>query len=579
MTVPASCRFAQTALLLAITLPFLGAEHYLPIATFRQEWLAGILGLLSLAALAFAPPPRGRWPIPASALALLAWVPLLALQFFGGFDVRFESCVLAALYLVWAFALMIVARSLAETLGSERFAASLAWALVIAAALLAATGALQRWAPGLGLPWIFPSERIIGNIAQPNNFADYLWLGVAAALWLAARHRLALAPLLPLLVWLMALSLLSGSRSVYFYAFAASGWLLLWSRSVADRERQRLRILALLLLPLLVATQAALPLLDAPVASAQRLAAEGSYDLVRMTLWRAAVDIFTAHPLLGAGFDSYSREFFARIADFPVNGVGIPEHSHNLVTEIAAEFGVAGLLVLAASAALWIHGLRQRATDPAVQFAGGLLLVIGIHALLEYPLWYAHFLALAAIALAIGDGHCFPLPAAPRHRTLLLAIAALGITVLVMLRSDYLRLEAAAQGRSADGAPLAGETQHADLVTIYRDSLLRPWAVLQFAAHMPIDVRDSDGRLAIVREATHFSPIRQAVFKQAMLLQIAGDTAAAERQWRLAALAYPGELAGATTQLRAAAAQTPALAPLLAAIDSRKTEAAPQSRR
>jgi len=562
MTASAPPRLALTALLLAVTLPFLGAEHYLPIATFRQEWLAGILGLLALAALAFSAPPDGRWPIPASALALLAWVPLLALQYVSGLGLRFESGVLAALYLVWAFALMIVARSLAGIFGRERFATLLAGALVAGAVALAASGALQRWAPGIGLPWIFPSNRVIGNIAQPNNFADYLWLGIAAALWLAARHKLALAPLLPLLVWLMALALLSGSRSVYFYTAALSGWLLLWSRTVIGRERRRLCFLALLLAPLLIATQAALPLLDVPVASAQRLAAEGSYDPVRLTLWRAALDIFSAHPLLGAGFDSYSREFFARIADFPVNGIGIPEHSHNLVTEIAAEFGLAGLLLLAASLALWISGLRRRSADPALQLAGGLLLVIGIHSQLEYPLWYAHFLAIAAVALALGDGRCLQLPAAPRHRTLLLAVAALGIAVLFTLRSDYLRLEAAAQGHRPDGTPLSGEAQHADLVAIYRDSLLRPWAALQFAARMPIEARDIDAQIALMRDAEHFSPIRQAVFRHAMLLQLAGDGAAAKQHWQRAALAYPGEVAAATELLRDSTASTPGLTAL-----------------
>ena len=66
----------------------------------------------------------------------------------------------------------------------------------------------------------------------------------------------------------------------------------------------------------------------------------------RATLWRAALDIFSDHPLLGAGFDSFSRLFFLRIESYPINGVGIPEHSHNLLTEFAAEFGLAGLALI-----------------------------------------------------------------------------------------------------------------------------------------------------------------------------------------------------------------------------------------
>ena len=38
-----SSAIALLLLALAITLPFLGSHHYLPIPTFHQEWLAGVL--------------------------------------------------------------------------------------------------------------------------------------------------------------------------------------------------------------------------------------------------------------------------------------------------------------------------------------------------------------------------------------------------------------------------------------------------------------------------------------------------------------------------------------------------------
>lgn len=558
-----SNRLALALLALLLTLPFLGARHHLPIATFRQEWLAAALGLCALLPLLAGD--DDAWEIPRSALLPAAFVPLVWLQVAAG-GTTFEQAVLLSLYLVWALLLMLLACRLELRVGRAGLADVLAWGLVAGALLAAASGAAQLWWPQLGLPWIFPSDgRVIGNIAQANNFADYLWLGVAAALWLHARGRLPWPALAAALLPLLACSLLSGSRSVYLYALALSAWQFIWARAAAGEQRRRLRYGALLLLPALLGVQALIGLIHpggTTVSAAQRIAAGGSYDPVRWTLWRAALAIFADHPLLGAGFDSYSREFFRRIEGFPLAGQGIPEHSHNLVFEIAAEFGLAGLAALLAAAIAWLGALRRHPDDAAL-LALALLLVLGLHSLLEYPLWYAHFLAIAAIALALGDAARWRLAAAPRHRWLLLGAVALGLITLSGLRADYLRLEEAAQGRRSDGTPLPPATRQEWLLDSYARSQWKHYAALQFAVPMPIGSEELRGRLTLLDEAVRFSPIREAVFRHAALLQLAGDEAAARAQLRRAMLAYPGRIAEARAEFAAALSESPQLAPLL----------------
>ena len=562
-----SSAIALLLLALAITLPFLGTHHYLPIPTFHQEWLAGVLGLAAILTLTLAS--NRTWHVPHTAMLPLALVGLLWLQFLFGLDVRFEASLIASLYLVWAFLLMLATRCIADDLGRDRASELLAGALLAGALLLAFTGALQRWAPWLGMPWVFPSETIKGNVAQPNNFADYLWIGIAAACWLAATRRLHVFFLLLTLPALVGLSLMSGSRSVYLYTSALTLWLLLCSLARPDGDRRRWRWLAATLPPLLLALQWMIGVLDnGSVATAQRLAAQGSYDPVRATLWRAALDIFSDHPLLGAGFDSFSRLFFLRIESYPINGVGIPEHSHNLLTEFAAEFGVAGLALLAAGCALLARSVRRR-IDDATMLAGGILLVLGIHSLLEYPLWYAYFLAIAALMIALLDNGQWRLPVAPRHRVVLGGLCLAGFAVLAGLRSDYKELEEAANGREADGRPIAAEAQHAALLKIYSRSLLRPYAALQFAARMPIESSEVAGKVVLLAEVQQFSPIRQSAFRYAMLLQMAGKPEEARRQWHIATLAYPREEAIARTMLLNAVTREPDLQALLIAIDQR----------
>lgn len=553
---------ALSALALLLTLPFLDPRHHLPIATFRQEWLAGGLGLLAL--LALLADGGGRWQLPRIALLPLAPLALAWLQLALGFDVAYEQAVLLSLYLLWSVILMLAACRLEAVAGRDSIADVIAWSLLAGALLAAAAGAAQTWLPQLGLPWVFPGGgRAIGNVAQANNFADHLWLGLAAAAYLYQRGRLALAPLLAVAAPLLVMSLLSGSRSVYLYAFALAVWCLLEARHGADVRRRRLRHCALLLLPGLLVAQwliGASGIAGTSVPSAQRLLAEGSYDSVRLTLWRAAADILGDHPLLGAGFDSYSREYFARIEAFPIAGKGIPEHSHNLLTEIAAEFGLLGLAALTAAGAAWLAGLRGR-RDDASFLAIAALLVLGIHSLLEYPLWYAHYLAVAALALALGERRRWDFAAGGRQRALFAVGALLGLAALFSLRADYLRLEEATQGGDATG-PLGAETRQALLADAYTRSLWRQYAALQFAAVMPIDDHALTERLKLMEEAMRFSPIRQAAFRHAALLQLAGRHDEAAAQLRRAMLAYPGQIAAAHAQLAAASASLPALAPL-----------------
>lgn len=550
-----------SALVLATTLPFLDPHHYHPIATFRQEWLAGVLGLIALLAVALAHNDKA-WTIPRTALLPLAMIVLAWIQFAAG-KALFETTLLFSLYLAWAFIVMMVASRLAAGLGRERVAETLAFGLLTGALLVAGTGALQLWAPWVGLPFAFPSTIINGNIAQANSFADYLWIGVAAALFLHGRGRLHVALLWLTIPILLGFSLLSGSRAVYIFAVALSVWLALWAVSEHGSTRRRLLISALSLIPVLLILQFMISLQGTDVSSAQRLVAQGSYDPVRLTLWQVALEIFLEHPLIGAGLDSYSREFFLRIEHFSINGAGIPEHSHNLVTEFLAEFGMIGTVLLVGTGAAWLAGLRGRRGDAAAQLAIGVLLVLGLHSGLEYPLWYAHFLGIGALMLALGEGVNWQMPAISHYRAVLLATGLTGLFVLANLRSDYIRLEEASHGRTTSGVALSAEQQQEGLIAAYSHSLWRQYAALQFAARMPLESKDLDIRIKLLEEAIQFSPIRQAVFRHAALLQLNGQQAAAAQALHRAILSYPSEVPAALNLLKQAEKREPGLKPLI----------------
>ena len=610
-------RISLAALLLAVTLPFLGPHHRLPIVTFYQEWMAGMLGLVALAPLVFAR--NDPWTIPRTVLLPLMLTALVWIQLATGVDVLVECAVLFSLYLAWAAMLMLVASRLASGVGREVLADWLAWALLTAALLVAGTGALQRWAPWAGQPYIFPrlEVRISGNLAQANNYASYIWIGIVAALHLHGRGKLAYAPLWLALPVLMGLSLLSASRSVYVYAGVLSLWCALWAWRSEGGQRRRLAIAALLLLPVLSAMQALLsgkvpehvvlyavvlamwcagwawrkagnlrrrlvfaavlvllallvltilqPGIGALIANLQQSVAN-NIDPVRLALWRAALEIFSEHPLLGAGFNSFPHEFFLRIERFPIamyRDPGIPEHTHNLLTQMLAEFGIAGFSLTLVAAAGWLIALRLRDGNGASHLALGILLILGIQSGLEYPLWYAYFLAIAAIALSLGDEHGWQFRSALWQRPALALAAISGMLALIHLRSDYTLLENAANGQTIEGQTLPPGTQQELLTTIYTHSLWRHYAALQLAARTPIENKDVEARLRIVKNATHFSPITQAVFRQAALLQLAGQSTEAEAQLLRAMISYPTDIPAALMQMEESKEARPVLQPLI----------------
>ena len=201
---------------------------------------------------------------------------------------------------------MLAMRCISDDLGRDKSAELLAGALLAGALLLAFLGALQRWAPWLGHAVGVPQRDDQGQCGSSrDNFADYLWLGIASACWLVATRACMLLSLLLTLPALVGLSLMSGSRSVYQYrradAVAAAlqpgtSWAVTSGAGSGSLPR---------LPPLLLGLRWMIGVLDSgSVASSTAARRTGPYDPVRATLQRAALDIFSEHPLLGAGFGS-----------------------------------------------------------------------------------------------------------------------------------------------------------------------------------------------------------------------------------------------------------------------------------
>jgi O-antigen ligase len=547
-------RAALAAVAASASLPFLLPFAAEPIPSFHAEWWAAALGLGAATLLAIPSPPPGA-AIPRAVLLPLGLAVLVALHGIAGHAAHGPLAVLVCCYLLWGAAMMAVGRTLWTLAGPARVAAALAAAVLAAAAVNAVLAGAQAAgvAPHLG-PLVLPFEgRASGNTGQPNHLADLLALGVASAAWLAATRRLAVASALALSALLAAALVLAGSRAGWAYL---GGLVLLAVLARARFDRGGAR--RLLVVPVVALTVLAAGHLAAPGGAARSLfaAREGAPPAAvrqlaadeRPVIWRAALRMLAAAPLAGAGQGRFAERFFVMAPELDGPRAPVMTHNaHNLPMHVGAVLGLPGLAVLAAGLAAWWSGARRVAREAPRErwLPQALLLVIALHSLVEFPLWHAHFLGLAALAFGALDGARLESAARRVGRIVVPAVVASGWAVILSLAQDYRFLEDFLARRAG-----AGEADVERLLEIQRRSLLGHYAELGFCRAIPLDVANVDDALALSAAVMRAAPLPDVVYRYAFLLERAGDGAGARLQWSRAVAAYPADAAAALRKAR-----------------------------
>lgn len=503
-------RPAALAAGLLVSLPFLVPLHRLPLPSFESEWLAFLAGLLLAACLALG----RRIAFPAVALAPVLLAMVLLVQYLQGMFAFTGTWLLALCYLLLAALLAVTGRSFASGSAAALHDA-IAWGFACGGSLNALAGLLQAagWAGAFAplVPALANGEGSYGMLAQQNHFAAHMALSIAACCHLQSgsrprRFRWALAGLM------LAALLASGSRT---------GLLMLVLVTVMYFRGHSRTVLA-----------------GACVAAAMALAAhQGWLGQVaarltqwadpwgpRLSAWSHAWRMFQDAPLFGTGFDAFALTL---VQQWHGGGKwwGVDQYAHNLLLQLAATCGIAGLLAVVAPLA-WAWARRTR--GGAVPFAWCVLGIIALHSMLEQPLYYAYF--LAPFALVAGT---VPQPQWRVARTAV-ARALAGIACLAMLP-----------------VLLALMVEYDDLATsVFRDGaapasrpgvLLAPVRTLAMphtavAADAPVQ-----DRLALNARLMHFAPVPEVMYRHVALLAESGAGEQACVQWRLASQAYPAE--------------------------------------
>lgn len=340
----------------------------------------------------------------------------------------------------------------------ERLAAG--W---LAAALISALLALVQYFGFAALfsPWVNQPRlgEAYANLRQRNQFATLTSIGLVALIgWLALRQkRRGSVPAPSASTGLTGLTGLAGSfpfsssaraspapaaegAPLPFWAYGAAlllalanavsssrtgllQWLLIaaltawWARTGGRRWRvftlQALLAygLATLLMPVLF------ELVTGQTASSalQRLAQGDALCSSRLTLWSNVLTLIAQKPWFGWGWGELDYAHFMALYPGP-RFCEILDNAHNLPLHLAVELGVPAAVLICGALAFGVWRARPwQETDPARQMAWGVLAVIGLHSLVEYPLWYGPFQIAVALCVVLL---CMPHPPTPSKNSI-----------------------------------------------------------------------------------------------------------------------------------------------------------------
>ena len=119
----------------------------------------------------------------------------------------------------------------------------------------------------------------------------------------------------------------------------------------------------------------------------------------RKILWSNVLTLIADRPYLGWGWGELDYAHFVTLYPGP-RFCDILDNAHNLPLQLAVELGIPAAMAMCGTLA-WLVWRAQpwHEKNPVRQMAWGVLAVIALHSLLEYPLWYGPFQIAAALSV------------------------------------------------------------------------------------------------------------------------------------------------------------------------------------
>ena len=424
--------------------------------------------------------------------------------------------------------------AVACVVGVWQFCMQLTGPIVVGAWLLAALlsafmGALQYFGQtDIFGTWVHATElgEAFANLRQRNQFATLTSIGLLALLWHVAKWRSEQkqAEALSTRTWtlivtsavLLALgNAASGSRTGLFQWLLVLGLTTLWAQP--ERRSGVVRVCAFSVAAYLLAVLTLPWLLEIFTGTHSgglmaRFSEEAGCSS-RRVLWSNVLNLIAQKPGFGWGWGELDYAHFITL--YPGERFcEIVDNAHNLPLHLAVELGVpVALGVCVAGLFLVWRASPWNERDTTRQLAWGVLAVILLHSMVEYPLWYGPFQMAAGLSIWL----LWKWPGADEtirgNSSLAPALSAAGATCLIALIAyagwDYWRISQLYLPAEARGQAYRDNTMEK-----VRDSWLFQDQVLFAELTTASLTRDNAERLnTLAKWLLHFSPEPRVVEK------------------------------------------------------------------
>lgn len=432
-----------TVAALLATLSWVEPNHYDPWTSFQSQLAIATGALLFAAWLLIRTLRAGPVTVPALAWATLAaavvpWIQLqLGIVFFLG------DAWITSLYLLgFALAIMVGAR-MVQAFDITRLLDTV-YGVLLVGGLLSAWIGLYQW---LKLDYLGDAvvandlgDRIVANLAQPNQLANLLVCAALAIGWLYVSRRIGGAIAVGAIAFLFITMPLTGSRTGALVSLGVVA-LLLVAPGTRDRTLRPSIILAGAVAAALGATigLAGVWLISDNTAAVRGLESTTSAG-TRPIHWTSMVDAISRRPWEGHGWNQVVVAQQSVAADHPKTSE-ILSSGHNLFLDLLVQNGLPlGLLAIGVLVASLVLALRNARTVVGA-FAAAPVVAIGMHSMVEFPHEYATFL----VVLGLLFGGLLSLSAGRRQMRVpsWVPLALLGVvgSMLVVTSRDYFNIE------------------------------------------------------------------------------------------------------------------------------------------
>lgn len=431
-----------------MALVWLLPNHHLPWLSFHHEiWMAAVI-VVAVALVGW----QTRWRVQVPGVAVLVlWLALLPFaQYAGGLLTKHGVALVGAFYLLVFFAALVVGCSSHDAKGNIFW--RVVFSAVTLAALLNVAVQLIQWQKlydgnylsfiGFWVSRAADPSRPFGSLMQPNQLATLLVWGFVALLWLYEARQIRLAVLLMALPAVAFGLSLTQSRAGMLELLLLSG-LALWVPRKDQRQRVFLTVagFAAVVIGLVVA-------MPALVSSWSELAPVKPRNLGMVQDRLKDFQIFfyaiEQSPWVGYGFGNLGPAFMAAAVEHPDWYVGrFTLHSHNLLLDYVLWFGIPiGAALSGASIWLYVRVVRRARELEGGYFFLAMVTALGVHAMVELPHQYLHFLAPFGLFLGYLTRPSLVLSSPFRlQKSIWVVAGVLGMLVTSIVAVDYVRVQ------------------------------------------------------------------------------------------------------------------------------------------